>query len=76
MKVIDTLKLSRILITETPKHTLQYLRYFLKLYRTTKNLSEVKCFLSESKDFSAHDAISDVVYLKDLLDYLMETYNL
>lgn len=57
-KVIDTLSLSRDLYRESPKHKLQYLRYWLNLYK-----EESKCDWIVNGNVSAHSALSDVVVL-------------
>jgi exodeoxyribonuclease X len=54
-KFIDTLKIARLLI-DSPSHSLQYLRYFLKL--------------NVPKEAGAHDAGGDVLILAELFKYL------
>lgn len=66
---ICTLKLARHLLTRDDKdlesYSLQYLRYYLGLYK------------NENKDHStAHDALSDVYFLKDLFHYLKDNSKL
>ncbi|KKP42622.1 MAG: polymerase III, epsilon subunit, DNA polymerase III subunit epsilon protein [candidate division WS6 bacterium GW2011_GWC1_33_20] len=63
-EVICTLKVARNALTtpdgrDLESYKLQYLRYYLGLYKT------------ENKDFTkAHDALSDVYFLRDLYKYL------
>lgn len=54
-KFIDTLKIAHLLI-DSPSHSLQYLRYFLKL--------------NVPKEAAAHDAGGDVLVLAELFKYL------
>lgn len=65
--LIDTLRCSRHLLSDSPSHGLQYLRYALKLYKTedaeAKKLSIV---------IKAHDAIGDVLVMKLLLSELVK----
>lgn len=67
---ICTLKLSRNALTTTDgkdleSYRLQYLRYYLGLYKT-ENKEHIK----------AHDALSDVYFLKDLFKYLKDNTKL
>ena len=67
--VICTLKVARNALTlgdrDLESYKLQYLRYYLGLYKT------------ENKDhMTAHDALSDVYFLKDLFHYLQENTKL
>jgi DNA polymerase III epsilon subunit-like protein len=68
-KHICTLKVSRNALTEGNRdlesYRLQYLRYYLGLYK------------NENKDhITAHDALSDVYFLRDLFHYLQENTKL
>lgn len=55
---IDTLRVSQHVLTDSPSHRLQYLRYALKLSPPESNLS-------------AHDAAGDVAMLRELFRFLM-----
>ncbi len=59
-EVIDTLRVTKHLIAECEKFSLQFLRYELKLYK-----------LEESK-LDAHHALGDAIVVKNLYDYLLE----
>ncbi len=66
---ICTLKVARNALTEgnadLESYRLQFLRYYLGLYKT------------EDKDHTTeHDALSDVYFLKDLFNYLLENTKL
>lgn len=67
-KYICTLKVARNLLGEDDNrrdlesYSLQYLRYYLGLYRNEK----------DTTDIMAHDALSDVIVLKSLFEYLQE----
>jgi exodeoxyribonuclease X len=66
---ICTLKVARHSLTEKGRdlehYSLQYLRYYLKLYQ------------NENKNHTtAHDALSDVYFLRDLFHYLQENTKL
>ena len=62
---ICTLKLARHLLTEEDKdlesYSLQYLRYYLDLYKT-----------EDKSHITAHDALSDVYFLRNLFHYLKD----
>ncbi len=69
---ICTFKLSRDLLSVDQKdeydlesYSLQFLRYYLGLYKTE----------NRENNF-AHDALSDVYFLKDLFEYLVREFNL
>jgi len=66
MPLIDTLRCLRHLYPDLESHGLQYVRYAFGLYR-----SEVKEAKSIGLKIQAHDALSDVLVLKLLLDYLL-----
>ena len=66
---ICTLKLARHVLTDGDRdlehYNLQYLRYYLKLYK------------NEDQDhITAHDALSDVYFLRDLFHYLKDNTKL
>jgi len=67
MKLIDTLRVSRHLLEDSPKHQLQYFRYQMGIYRYEE--MEAKSLNIEIK---AHDAIGDVLVLKLFLSKLKE----
>lgn len=66
---ICTLKLARHILTEGDRdlehYSLQYLRYYLKLYKN-----------EDQNHITAHDALSDVYFLRDLFHYLKENTKL
>lgn len=71
-QVICTFKLARELLSLDQKdlydldsYSLQFLRYYLGLYRN-----------ENSKHSIAHDALSDVYFLKDLFAYLTKNFDL
>jgi len=66
MKIIDTLRVAKHLIKDTPSHALQYLRYFLELYKNEQ--TEANRYNITIK---AHDAIGDVLVMKLLLSKLV-----
>ena len=66
MRLIDTLRCLRHLYPDAEAHGLQYMRYFLGLYRN--ETAEAK---KHGIKISAHDALGDVLVLKLLLDYLL-----
>lgn len=66
---ICTLKLARHILTEGERdlehYSLQYLRYYLKLYKN-----------EDQNHSTAHDALSDVYFLRDLFHYLKDNTKL
>ena len=58
--VIDTLRVSRHLISECESYALQFLRYELKLYK------------NETTDVTPHHALDDALVVKSLFEYLLE----
>lgn len=66
-KVIDTLKVSKHLFDEHKRHSLQYFRYALGLYKLEKEESD-----RYGLQIKPHDAISDVLVLKLLLRKLAQ----
>ena len=66
MPLIDTLRCLRHLYPELESHGLQYVRYAFGLYK-----SEAKEAKSIKLKIQAHDALSDVLVLKLLLDHLL-----
>ena len=66
MKVIDTFRCIKHIFPDG-RHGLQYNRYALGLYKKEKLLEE-----KYNLKIQPHDALSDVVVLKLLLDYLLE----
>ncbi|MDR1452215.1 MAG: 3'-5' exonuclease [Helicobacteraceae bacterium] len=65
--VIDTLRAARHLLPDLPRHSLQYMRYALGLYR-----SEGEIASQFGLEIKAHDAASDCVVLYLLTQYLLE----
>lgn len=65
--LIDTLRCARHLLEDAPYHRLQFLRYYLGLYKL--EVDEAKKLNVELK---AHSAISDVLNMKLLLSFLKE----
>ena len=66
MALIDTLRCLRHLYPDEESHGLQYARYRFGLYKNEKK--EAK---SLKRTLQAHDALSDVLVLKLLLDFLL-----
>lgn len=71
-EAICTFKIARDLLSLDQKdeydlenYSLQYLRYFLGLYKT-----------ENTKNNTAHDALSDVYFLRDLFRYFQQNFNL
>jgi len=64
--LIDTVRVARHLLPDSPYHRLQYLRYALELYKTEE--AEAKKLGITIK---AHDAIGDVLVMKLLLSKLV-----
>ena len=69
MRLIDTLRCLRHLYPDAEAHGLQYMRYFLGLYRVEKK--EAK---KHGIKIAAHDALGDVLVLKLLLDHLLSDH--
>jgi len=67
--VIDTLRVTKHLIPECEFFSLQILRYELKLYRDE---DKEKMALGIKDALSAHNALSDVIVVKLLFNYLQE----
>ena len=66
-KIIDTLRCARHLFDELPKHSLQYLRYALEIYKEEKMAAD-----ELGITIKAHDAISDVLVMKLFLSKLVK----
>ena len=64
MKLIDTIKIARHRLPDSPKHGLQYLRYSLGIYKQEAQYLEM---------IKAHDALGDVIVLYNLLQYFLDT---
>ena len=64
-RVLDTLICAKHLLN-TPRHALQYLRYELGLYKNEKVIAQAL-----GKTLNAHDALSDVIITKLLLNHLL-----
>jgi len=65
--LIDTVRVARHLLPDSPYHRLQYLRYALELYKSEE--AEAKKLGITIK---AHDAIGDVLIMKLLLSRLVQ----
>jgi len=65
--LIDTLRCAKHLLTDSPYHRLQYLRYALELYKT-EGAEANKLGIT----IKAHDAIGDVLVMKLLLSELVK----
>ena len=72
MKVIDTLLIAKHLFPELEKHSEQFLRYKLGLYKLEPQIMKDYGI----KEIAAHDAIGDILVLKLLFDYLKNVENL
>lgn len=66
---IDTLKVMRKILPNVRYHTLQYLRYYLGLYKSEQEY----CQNHGLEPISAHDALGDVIVLQMLLDKLLNS---
>ena len=64
--LIDTLRCAKHLLSDSPSHRLQYLRYALELYKTEGQEAD-KLGIT----IKAHDAIGDVLVMKLLLSKLV-----
>ncbi len=64
--LIDTLRCAKHLLSDSPSHRLQYLRYALELYQTEQTEAD-KLGIT----IKAHDAIGDVLVMKLLLSKLV-----
>jgi exodeoxyribonuclease X len=69
MQLIDTFRVLKH-IQPDERHSLQVNRYALGLYKKEQELIN-----KHNIEINAHDALGDVVVLKLLLDYLLETYS-
>ena len=69
MQILDTFRCLKHLFPEG-RHSLQINRYSLGLYKKEREIAE-----KYGIELSAHDALSDVVILKLLLDYLLKEYS-
>jgi len=68
MQVIDTFRCVKHLWPDG-RHSLQINRYSLGLYKKEKELAQ-----KHNIEINAHDALGDVIVLKLLLDYLLESH--
>ncbi len=64
--LIDTVRVAKHLLPDSPAHRLQYLRYALELYKTEKEEAQ-----RLGVTIKAHDAIGDVLVMKLLLSRLV-----
>lgn len=67
LRLIDTFRCAKHLIPHSDSHSLQYLRYFLKLYNIEEEESKKHNII-----IKAHDAIGDVLVMKLLFQYLID----
>ena len=65
-KIVDTLTCAKHLLP-TKRHSLQYLRYELELYKFENDIAKAM-----DKKITAHDALSDVIVTKLLLSKLLQ----
>jgi DNA polymerase III epsilon subunit-like protein len=65
--LIDTVRVSKHLLPDSPAHRLQYLRYALELYKTEASEAQ-----KLGVTIKAHDAIGDVLIMKLLLSRLVQ----
>ncbi len=65
MRLVDTFRLARKFLPDQHTHSQQYLRYSLGLYREEADLIEAL-----GVTVHPHDALGDVIVLKQLYDYL------
>jgi DNA polymerase III epsilon subunit-like protein len=65
--LIDTVRVSKHLLPDSPAHRLQYLRYALELYKTEEAEAQ-----KLGVTIKAHDAIGDVLIMKLLLSKLVQ----
>ncbi|ADV46113.1 3'-5' exonuclease [Nitratifractor salsuginis] len=70
MRLIDTFRLVRKFMPDSPQHGQQYLRYALGLYREEPALIE-----KLGEEVRAHDALGDVIVLKHLYEYLLREHS-
>jgi len=66
LKIIDTLRVAKHLLKNSPSHALQYLRYSLELYKDEKEEAD-----KHNITIKAHDVIGDVLVMKLLLSKLI-----
>lgn len=66
LQLIDTLRCARHLYGDAPRHRLQYLRYYLELYKLEEGEAQ-----KHHITLRAHDAIGDVLVMKLLLSKLV-----
>lgn len=69
MRLIDTFRVHRYFYHEDP-HGLQYNRYALGLYK-----KEAAQMQELGVQISAHDALGDVIVLKNFYDYLLQSHD-
>ncbi|MDA7848169.1 3'-5' exonuclease [Sulfurospirillum sp.] len=67
LKIIDTLRIAKHMLSEQKSKSLQYLRYALELYKEEKEEAS-----KYNITIKAHDAIGDVLVMKLLLSYLVK----
>ncbi len=68
MQLVDTFRIVRKYLPEQKQHGQQYLRYSLGLYKKESSFIE-----KLGVEIKAHDALGDVIVLKSLYDYLLNS---
>lgn len=71
--IVDTLRVTKHLIPECERFSLQFLRYELKLYTKEKNMA-VECGINTN--ITAHNSLADSLVIKLLYKYLLENSSL
>ncbi len=69
MRLIDTFRVVRKYLPKQKQHGQQYLRYVLGIYK-----EESKLIDRLGVEVKAHDALGDVIVLKNLYDYLLKLH--
>lgn len=67
MQLIDTQRVAKHVFPGLKSYRLQYLRYFFELYKNEKEVAE-----EFNIELKAHDVLSDVVFMYNLMDKLEE----
>ena len=70
MRLVDSFRIHRFFYHEDP-HGLQYNRYALGLYK-----KEAQQMQDLGVQIAAHDALGDVIVLKNFFDYLLQSHDL
>jgi len=67
IQIIDTLRVAKHIIKDTSSYALQFLRYYLKLYKDEQQEAQ-----KHNITIKPHDAIGDVLVMKLLVSYLVK----